>query len=143
MPAQAQKTLSFTPNAPSRGLSRPSNIMYGNYAQSSCGHVGYASHHTLSVRALSAPHNLHYIKWPQPHCALKCRCKQRKDSVYKSLRSSPSHPTVRPKGAPQELSVSAVSRSVCHRAQLIKVESCKHDAGATLTSLRAMPSSND
>jgi len=70
MPAQAQKTFMPTPNAPSRGLSRPLNIMYGNYAQSSCGHFGYAqqqryaSHHMPSVRAL-APHNLHYIKWPQ------------------------------------------------------------------------------
>lgn len=29
MPAQAQKTFTFTPDAPSRGLERPSNIMSG------------------------------------------------------------------------------------------------------------------
>jgi len=54
MPAQAQQAYAFTPNAPSRGLYRPLNIMYGNYAQSGlCGRV--------------APRIIrHYIKCPQP-----------------------------------------------------------------------------
>lgn len=123
-------------------LKRPLNIMYGNYAQLSECHVGSASHTQLTVRA-RAPHNLHYIKWPQPPLRGSRACASAQAVIYKSLRLSPARPTVHPRGVPQEVCVSAVSRSVCHRAQPIKVRSCKHDAGATLTSLRAVPSSND
>jgi hypothetical protein len=123
-------------------LARPLNIMYRNYAQLSECHVGSASHTQLTVRA-RAPHNLHYIKWPQPPPRGSRACASAQAVIYKSLRSPPSRPTVHPRGVPQEVCVSAVSRSVCHRAQPIKVRSCKHDAGATLTSLRAVPSSND
>jgi hypothetical protein len=81
-------------------LTRPLNIMYGNYAQLSECHVGSASHTQLTVRA-HAPHNLHYIKWPQPP-----RCGSRACAsahvIYKSLRSSPSRPTVRPQGLPKK-----------------------------------------
>jgi len=61
MPAQAQKTYAFTPNAPSRGLERPSNIMSGIMrSRQSVTSANDASH------TLPSSHNLHYIKWPQP-----------------------------------------------------------------------------
>ena len=109
MPAQAQQAYAFTPNAPSRGLYRPLNIMYGNYAQLSCGHVGYASHHTLTVRAL-APHNLHYIKWPQPpRCGLSAAASSERTSLSPVRFAHALPPVVRLKAARTALLVPAFS----------------------------------
>ena len=59
--AQAQLMFTFTPNAPSRGLSRPSNIMLG---------IMRSRHRITSANGAShtlpSSHNLHYIKCPQP-----------------------------------------------------------------------------
>lgn len=71
MPAQAQLMFTFTPNAPSRGLSRPLNIMLGIMRSRQRVTSANSASHTLP-----SSHNLHYIKWPQPPLRGSVACGQ-------------------------------------------------------------------
>ena len=174
-PAQAQLLFTFTPNAPSRGLSRPINIMLGIMrSRLVVTSVNDTSHHKPSA------HNLHYIKWPQPPLrgSVACASAQALYGIRRppagarcALRSPPNNPRwcsvvlflvklcslARTRthrkgrglfglvgGCPEKKSiggaerVKAVSDRVCQRAQPVKAKSHTCDAGATLTSLRAL-----
>ncbi len=67
MPRQSRADLfTFTPNAPSRGLVRPSNIMLGIMRSRQSVTSARRKQQRCASHTLPSSHNLHYIKWPQP-----------------------------------------------------------------------------